>query len=54
MKSWMSFAVDKLSEIVVVAKAINDGPAAVKAELDANKKWCVSLPVPFYALEFLD
>lgn len=35
---WFSFAVEKLSEVVVIAKAVTDGPAAVAAELEANAK----------------
>ncbi len=37
LKSWLSFATQKLSEIVVVAKAASNQEGEVKAELDANK-----------------
>lgn len=33
---WFSFAVEKCHEVAVLAKAVTAGPAAVKAELDAN------------------
>lgn len=33
---WFSFAVEKCSEVSVLAKALTAGPAAVKPELDAN------------------
>ncbi|OJJ43212.1 hypothetical protein ASPZODRAFT_161721 [Penicilliopsis zonata CBS 506.65] len=33
---WFSFAVEKAHEVVVLAKAVTQGPAAVQAELDAN------------------
>lgn len=35
---WFSFAVEKVSEVVVIAKAVTEGPAAVAAELEANAK----------------
>jgi 5-methyltetrahydropteroyltriglutamate--homocysteine methyltransferase len=35
LKQWLAFAQQKLEEIAVLAKAVND-PASVKAELDAN------------------
>jgi 5-methyltetrahydropteroyltriglutamate--homocysteine methyltransferase len=38
VKDWFSFAVQKVSEVVVIAKAINDGPAAVREALEANAK----------------
>ncbi|KAG2225356.1 hypothetical protein INT45_005600 [Circinella minor] len=34
--SWLSFSVQKTKEIVVIAKALNEGRDAVKAELAAN------------------
>lgn len=37
LKSWLSFATQKLSEIVVVAKAASGKESEVKAALDANK-----------------
>lgn len=36
IKSWLAFAKQKLTELSVLATAINQGPAAVKAELEAN------------------
>ena len=38
VRDWFSFAVEKLSEVVVIAKAVTEGPAAVAAELEANAK----------------
>ncbi|KAJ5759686.1 cobalamin-independent methionine synthase [Penicillium odoratum] len=38
VRDWFSFAVQKLSEVVVIAKAVTEGPAAVSAELEANAK----------------
>ncbi|KAJ3229022.1 methionine-synthesizing 5- methyltetrahydropteroyltriglutamate--homocysteine methyltransferase [Chytriomyces hyalinus] len=38
MIDWMSFAVEKLSEVAVVTKAVNFGSQSVKEALDANKK----------------
>ncbi|CAN9250706.1 unnamed protein product [Alternaria alternata] len=38
VKDWFSFAVQKVSEVVVIAKAVNDGPAAVREALEANAK----------------
>ncbi|KAJ5915138.1 5-methyltetrahydropteroyltriglutamate--homocysteine methyltransferase [Penicillium verhagenii] len=38
VRDWFSFAVQKLSEVVVIAKAVTEGPAAVTAELEANAK----------------
>ncbi|CAG8976405.1 hypothetical protein HYALB_00008530 [Hymenoscyphus albidus] len=35
---WFSFAVEKASEVAVIAKAVTEGPAAVRAELEANAK----------------
>lgn len=35
---WFSFAVEKASEVAIIAKAINEGPAAVKEQLEANQK----------------
>ncbi|RKO86102.1 cobalamin-independent synthase, partial [Blyttiomyces helicus] len=37
IKDWLSFAVEKLHEVVVVAKGVNHGDDAIKAELDANR-----------------
>ncbi|RMZ87692.1 hypothetical protein DV736_g5084, partial [Chaetothyriales sp. CBS 134916] len=33
---WFSFAVEKLKEVATIAKAVTDGPAAVREELEAN------------------
>ena len=38
VKDWFSFAVEKASEIATIAKAVTDGPAAVRDILDANAK----------------
>ena len=35
---WFSFAVEKCSEIAIIAKAVTEGPASVRAELEANAK----------------
>jgi 5-methyltetrahydropteroyltriglutamate--homocysteine methyltransferase len=35
---WFSFAVEKASEVAIIAKAVTEGPAAVRAELEANAK----------------
>ncbi|KAJ3398900.1 hypothetical protein HDV05_002193, partial [Chytridiales sp. JEL 0842] len=35
---WLAFAVEKVQEIVVIAKAVNLGPESVRAELDANDR----------------
>ncbi|EFQ98703.1 5-methyltetrahydropteroyltriglutamate-homocysteine methyltransferase [Nannizzia gypsea CBS 118893] len=35
---WFSFAVEKASELVVIAKAVTDGPASVREALEANAK----------------
>src|SRR6185437_14759753 len=37
IKSWLAFAKQKLDELRVLAIALNQGPAAVQAELDANR-----------------
>ncbi|KAF2872771.1 cobalamin-independent synthase [Massariosphaeria phaeospora] len=36
VKDWFSFAVQKASEVVVIAKAVTDGPASVREALEAN------------------
>jgi len=36
VKNWLAFAVQKLDELQIIAKAINEGRAAVAAELNAN------------------
>ncbi|NDF12600.1 MAG: 5-methyltetrahydropteroyltriglutamate--homocysteine S-methyltransferase [Proteobacteria bacterium] len=38
LKSWLAFAKQKLTEVATLAKALGEGRAAVKAELEANKK----------------
>ena len=35
---WFSFAVEKASEVAVIAKAVTEGPAAVRETLEANAK----------------
>lgn len=37
VKTWLAFAKQKLNELVVLGKAINEGRDAVKAELQANQ-----------------
>jgi 5-methyltetrahydropteroyltriglutamate--homocysteine methyltransferase len=37
VKSWLAFALQKLDELKVLAAALRNGRASVKAELDANK-----------------
>ncbi len=38
IRSWLSFAVQKLDEIVLLTKAVNEGRASIATELDANRK----------------
>ncbi|KAJ5787191.1 hypothetical protein N7457_002181 [Penicillium paradoxum] len=38
VRDWFSFAVEKASEVVVIAKAVTEGPAAVREQLEANAK----------------
>ncbi len=38
VKDWFSFAVEKASEVALIAKAVTDGPAAVREQLEANAK----------------
>ncbi|PYH93725.1 cobalamin-independent methionine synthase [Aspergillus ellipticus CBS 707.79] len=38
VRDWFSFAVQKLDEVVVIAKAVTEGPAAVREQLEANAK----------------
>ncbi|GAB7361581.1 hypothetical protein MBLNU230_g1633t1 [Neophaeotheca triangularis] len=38
VKDWFSFASEKAREVAIIAKAVTDGPASVKSELDANAK----------------
>lgn len=35
---WFSFASEKAAEVVVIAKAVTEGPAAVREQLEANAK----------------
>jgi 5-methyltetrahydropteroyltriglutamate--homocysteine methyltransferase len=36
VKDWFSFACEKAAEIAVIAKAVTDGPAAVREQLESN------------------
>lgn len=38
VKDWFSFAVEKTHELTVIAKAVTEGPAAVRDQLEANAK----------------
>jgi 5-methyltetrahydropteroyltriglutamate--homocysteine methyltransferase len=38
LRSWMAFARQKVDEVAVLAKGQNDGPAAISAELEANRR----------------
>ena len=38
VKDWFSFAVEKTHELAVIAKAVTEGPAAVREQLEANAK----------------
>ena len=38
VKEWFSFAVQKTTEVVVIAKAVTEGPASVREDLEANAK----------------
>lgn len=38
VRDWFSFAVEKADELVILSRAVTDGPAAVRAELEANAK----------------
>ena len=38
VKDWFSFAVQKCDEVVIIAKAVTDGPASVREALEANAK----------------
>lgn len=35
---WFSFAVEKATEVAVIAKAVTDGPASVREQLESNAK----------------
>lgn len=38
VKDWFSFAVEKATELVLIAKAVTDGPASVRQQLESNTK----------------
>jgi 5-methyltetrahydropteroyltriglutamate--homocysteine methyltransferase len=38
VKDWFSFAVQKATEVAVIAKAVTEGPASVREQLEANAK----------------
>ncbi|KAF1814554.1 5-methyltetrahydropteroyltriglutamate-homocysteine methyltransferase [Eremomyces bilateralis CBS 781.70] len=38
VRDWFSFASEKAVEVTIIAKAVTDGPAAVRDELEANAK----------------
>ncbi|KZF25775.1 5-methyltetrahydropteroyltriglutamate-homocysteine S-methyltransferase [Xylona heveae TC161] len=38
VKDWFSFAIQKAGELAVIAKAVTEGPAAVREQLEANAK----------------
>lgn len=38
VKDWFSFAVEKATELVIIAKAVTNGPASVREELEFNAK----------------
>ena len=38
IKDWFSFAVEKAREVAVIAKAVSEGPASVRDQLEANAK----------------
>ena len=38
VRDWFSFAVEKATELAIIAKAVTGGPASVRAELEANAK----------------
>ncbi|KAK0317351.1 methionine-synthesizing 5- methyltetrahydropteroyltriglutamate--homocysteine methyltransferase [Friedmanniomyces endolithicus] len=38
VKDWFAFATEKAREVAVIAKAVTEGPASVKSELEANAK----------------
>lgn len=38
VKDWFSFAVEKATELVVIAKAVTNGPASVREQLESNAK----------------
>ncbi|KAI9867276.1 MAG: methionine-synthesizing 5- methyltetrahydropteroyltriglutamate--homocysteine methyltransferase [Trichoglossum hirsutum] len=38
IRDWFSFAVEKAHELAIIAKAVTEGPAAVREQLEANAK----------------
>ncbi|OXV11084.1 hypothetical protein Egran_01156 [Elaphomyces granulatus] len=38
VRDWFSFAVEKASEVVVIANAVTNGPSSVREQLEANAK----------------
>ena len=38
VRDWFSFAKEKTKEVAIIAKAVTEGPASVRAELEANAK----------------
>lgn len=38
VKDWFSFAVEKTTEVVIIAKAVTNGPESVRDQLEANAK----------------
>ncbi|KAI4274690.1 MAG: hypothetical protein LQ337_003744 [Flavoplaca oasis] len=38
IKDWFSFACEKAKELTIIAKAVTDGPASVRDEMEANAK----------------
>lgn len=38
VREWFSFAVEKATEVAVIAKAVTEGPASVREQLEANAK----------------
>ena len=38
VKDWFSFACEKAIELTIITKAVNEGPASVREELEANAK----------------
>ena len=38
LRSWMAFARQKVGEVATLTRAVNEGPGAIAAELDANRR----------------
>ena len=38
VRDWFSFALEKTKELAIIAKAVTDGPASVREEMEANAK----------------